>query len=79
MSFDGDVVVREVELPPGVHGMIQEDPEGVTNIYINERDSWEERQKTLQHELEHHHLGHLGSGKPVRMMEAEAESGGNSL
>ncbi len=73
MSFDGDVVVREVDLPPGVHGMIQEDPDGVANIYINLHDSWEERQKTLRHEMAHYRLGHLGSGKPVALMEEEAE------
>lgn len=76
MSFDGDVVIREVVLPPGIHGMIQEDPDGVANIYINEKDSWEERQKTLQHELAHHRLGHIGSGRQVQLMESEAEYGG---
>lgn len=71
MSFDGEVVIREVDLPPGVHGMIQEDPDGVANIYINLHDSWEERQKTLKHEMDHIRFGHLCSELPVTMMEEE--------
>lgn len=71
MIFDGDVVIREVQLPPGVHGMIHEDPDGIANIYISESDSEEEKQKTLAHELRHLALRHLGSGRPVRMMEEE--------
>lgn len=72
MSFDGDVVIREVDLPPGVHGSIEEDPDGIANIYINQHDSWEERMKTLRHELGHHRLGHLRSCAPLPTLEEEA-------
>lgn len=73
MTFDGRVVIREVQLPPGVHGAIMEDPDGIANIYINELDPEEEKRKTLRHEMRHFTLGHLGSGRPLRLMEAEAE------
>lgn len=73
MSFDGDVVIREVPLPPGVHGSIEEDPDGIANIYINEHDSYEERMRTLNHEMGHHRLGHLHSMESVEMMESEVE------
>ena len=73
MIFNGDVVIRVVSLPSGVHGSIREDPDGITNIYINACDSQEEKIKTLRHELRHYKLRHIGSGKTVRMMETEAK------
>ena len=73
MTFDGDVCVREVDLPPGVFGAIRESPDGVTNIYLNSRYTFEQRRLTYDHEMRHYKLKHIGSGKPVRQMEAEAE------
>lgn len=72
MIFNGDIVIREVPLPLGVHGAIMEDPDGIANIYINAEDSQEEKFKTLCHELKHYKLHHVGSEKPVHIMEDEA-------
>ena len=72
MIFD-DYIVRETPLPPGIHGMIKESPDGYANIYLNQADSEEEKRKTLRHELKHYRLGHLTFKKPVAEMEAEAE------
>ncbi len=68
-----DIIVREISLPHGVHGMIKEDPDGMSNIYINQHDSFEEKRRTLRHELRHHRLRHLGSGRTLRQIEKEAE------
>jgi len=73
MTFDGEVCVREVDLPPGVFGAIRESPDGVTNIYISARLSYEEKRKTYMHEIRHHNLHHIGSGKSVHQMEMEAD------
>lgn len=72
MTFDGDVCVREVDLPPGVFGAIRESPDGVTNIYISSRLSFEEKKKTYRHEMRHYRLKHIGSKKTVYQMEKEA-------
>ena len=74
MIFDGDVVIREIVLPHGVHGAIREDPDGIANIYINASDPEEERRQTLKHEMRHFKLRHLGSGKSLHIMEAEADN-----
>lgn len=74
MTFDGDVCVREVSLPSGVCGVVRESPDGVTNVYLNSRLTAEERRKTYVHELRHHNLKHIGSGKPVSQMEKEADA-----
>lgn len=73
MTFDGDVCVREVNLPPGVFGAIRESPDGVTNIYISSCLSFEEKRKTYRHEMRHYRLKHIGSQKSVRQMENEAD------
>lgn len=73
MQDNGIIIIREVPLPHGVHGVLREDPEGNANIYVNDRDSFEERKKTVNHELRHYRLGHIGSGMPVRQLEKEAE------
>ena len=73
MTFDGEVCVREVDLPPGVCGAIRESPDGVTNIYLSARLSYEEKRKTYRHEMRHYHLKHIGSRKSVQQMEAEAD------
>ena len=73
MQFNGDICIREVALPAGVHGAIMESPDGIANIYINQRDPEEEKRKTLRHELRHYVLGHIGSGKRLSVIESEAE------
>ncbi len=73
MIFDGDIVVREVSLPYGIHGSIRESPDGIVNIYINADDTQEEKLKTLLHELKHYKLHHIGSGKSARTMEKEVD------
>lgn len=74
IKYCGEIIIREVPLPHGVHGILREDPEGNANIYINQRDPIEERKKTVNHELRHYRLGHIGSGMHVRQLEKEAES-----
>ncbi|MBR3334325.1 MAG: ImmA/IrrE family metallo-endopeptidase [Clostridia bacterium] len=73
MRYFGEIIIREVPLPRGVHGALREDPEGNANIYVNQHDPIEERRKTVAHELRHYRLGHIGSGKPVHQIEKEAE------
>ena len=74
MVFDGDVVIREIRFPKGIHGAIREDSDGIANIYINESDTEEEKKKTLDHEMKHFRLRHIGSGKTLRQVEKEANS-----
>ena len=66
-----DYIVREVPLPPGVHGIVREDPDGLANIYINSADPEEEKKKTLEHELRHVRLDHLHSSLPCSLQEKE--------
>ncbi len=74
MTYDDGIIIREISLPSGVHGMIKEDPDGLANIYINASDPEEEKKRTLRHELRHYRLRHLSSGKTLRQIEREAEA-----
>lgn len=71
--YIGEIIIREVSLPRGVHGALREDPEGNANIYINQHDPIEEKRKTVDHELRHYRLRHIGSGKSIRQVEREAD------
>lgn len=66
-------IIREVDLPPGVHGVVRIDGDGVANIYLSLRDSDEEKKKTIKHEVNHVRFGHVASGLDVREMEQEAQ------
>lgn len=68
---DPEYIVREVPLPPGVHGIVREDPDGLANIYINAADPEEEKMKTLEHELLHVRLDHLHTSLPCYLQEME--------
>lgn len=68
-----DIIVRLVDIPVDVRGIIKEDSNGDFNIYINARYCEEEQLKTYLHELAHARLGHLRSDKPTDEIEKEAE------
>ena len=69
-----DVYYRVIDLPPGIHGFVMEDPDGNFNVYLNARDSQERRLHTAEHERAHILLGHLRDSRPVSELEREAEA-----
>ena len=52
-----DFVIREVDLPHRVHGYCDLDNDERANIYVNSRDTYEQRLKTAKHELLHYAYG----------------------
>lgn len=46
-------MVRLIDLPTGVGGVVSEDETGFLNIYINARWGYFEQRKSLRHELRH--------------------------
>ena len=65
-----DVIVRLIDLP--VPGVTVLDSDGNYNVYINARLSYEERKKTLAHELRHISKDHFYDDKSVADCEKEA-------
>lgn len=48
-----DVIVRVMELPVGVRAFTVADEQGDYNVYLNCSLSFEQQQKSLQHERRH--------------------------
>lgn len=65
-----DVIVRLMDLP--VPGVTVLDSDGNYNVYINARLSYEERKKTLAHELRHIKNDHFFDDRAVTIIEKEA-------
>ena len=68
-----DIIVRLVDVPVDVKGIVKEDANGDYNIYLNARYVLEQQMMTYLHELAHIELGHLHSSLPVEELENEAD------
>ena len=59
LEMRNDVKIYYADLPCSVRGFVKVFPDDFYGIVLNSRLSWEQNQKTLQHELDHisaHHL-----------------------
>ena len=54
LSYQDDIVARDVELPSKAHGYCDLDPDGRGNIYTNKKDPPERQVKAVRHELLHY-------------------------
>lgn len=68
-----DYYVRLVELPRRVEGVTVPNNDGSFSVYINSLLTDEQRQKVLDHELEHIEREHFYVDMPVTRMEKQAE------
>jgi len=68
-----DYYVRLVELPRRVEGVTVPNNDGSFSVYINSLLTDEQRQKVLDHELEHIEKEHFYVDMPVTRMEKQAE------
>ena len=68
----GLVFIRLIDLDLKVDGVTVMDCDGNYNIYINSRLSYEDQQKTIDHELNHINMGHFDNYDPVEQNEREA-------
>lgn len=65
-----EVIVRLIDLT--VPGVTVLDEDGNYNVYINARLSFEERKKTLAHELRHIKKDHFFDDRMIAEIEKEA-------
>lgn len=64
-----DYIVRLIELPCRVGGMVSQDEEGFYNIYINARLSLAGQKRALKHELDHISGDDLNNAKSIMDIE----------
>jgi len=68
-----DVIVRLIDLPPGIGGAIMEDEDGIYNVYINARHGHYAQLDDLDHELAHIEHDDLHNNDPIEVIESRAD------
>lgn len=68
-----DVIVRLIDLPPGIGGAIMEDEDGIYNVYINARHGHYAQFDDLDHELAHIEHDDLHNNDPIEVIESRAD------
>lgn len=66
-----EIIIRELQLPPGIRAFTLPDAQGDYNIYINCSLTAEQRQESLRHEREHIDRGDFFKDLSAREIEAE--------
>lgn len=66
-----DIIVRIIDLPLNAKGFTAESPDGVYNVYLNARQSYETQYETFLHELRHIEEYDFESDKPIWELETE--------
>jgi hypothetical protein len=69
-----DVIVRLIDLPPGIGGAIMEDEDGIYNVYINARHGHYAQLDDLDHELAHIEHDDLHNNDPIEVIESRADA-----
>lgn len=68
-----DIIVRLIDVPVDLKGLVKEDANGDYNIFINARYNYDQQLETYFHEEAHARLGHLHSDKDIEEIEEEAQ------
>ena len=69
-----DVIVRLIDLPPGIGGAVMEDEDGTYNVYINSRHGHYAQLDDLDHELAHIEHDDLHNDDPIEVIESRADA-----
>lgn len=65
-----DFVVREIELPPSVKGIVTPNPDSTFSIYLNMRLTPEQKSAALKHEIDHILNDDFYSSKAIEEIES---------
>jgi hypothetical protein len=68
-----DVIIRLIDLPPGIGGAVMEDENGTYNVYINSRHGHYAQLDDLDHELAHIEHDDLHNDDPIEVIESRAD------
>ena len=69
-----NVIVRMIDLPPGIGGAVMEDEDGTYNVYINSRHGYYAQLDDLDHELAHIEHDDLHNSDPIEVIESRADA-----
>lgn len=64
-----DYVVRVIDFPVPIGGMVIPNDDGTYSIYLNARTSWELQRRAFRHELKHIQNNDFYNGKSIEEIE----------
>jgi len=72
-ELEGEYIVRIVDMPEFMNGMVKYDGDDFANIYVNAHLNEESRRKAADHELTHVVNDDLHNDDPIEVIEARAD------
>lgn len=72
-ELEGEYIIRVMDMPECLNGMVKYDENDFANIYINAHLSPEGRRKAADHELTHVINDDLHNDDPIEVIEARAD------
>lgn len=71
---EADYIVRTVDLPPAIGGVVTPNDDGTFSIYINARQSVDRQLAAFKHEVDHIAENDFYNGKSIQEIEGKRRS-----
>ena len=72
-ELEGEYIIRVMDMPECLNGMVKYDENDFANIYVNAKLNAEARQKAADHELTHVINDDIHNSDPIEVIEARAD------
>jgi len=72
-ELEGEYIIRVMDMPEFMNGMVKYDENDFANVYINARLNAEGRRKAADHELTHVINDDIHNSDPIEVIEARAD------
>lgn len=73
-ELEGEYIIRVMDMPECLNGMVKYDESDFANIYVNAKLNAEARQKAANHELTHVINDDIHNSDPIEVIESRADA-----
>ena len=73
-ELEGEYIIRVMDMPECLNGMVKYDESDFANIYVNAKLNAEARQKAADHELTHVINDDIHNSDPIEVIESRADA-----
>ena len=73
-ELEGEYIIRVMDMPECLNGMVKYDEDDYANIYVNAKLNAEARQKAADHELTHVINDDIHNSDPIKVIESRADA-----
>lgn len=73
-ELEGEYIIRVMDMPECLNGMVKYDENDFANIYVNAKLNAEARQKAADHELTHVINDDIHNSDPIEVIESRADA-----